>query len=161
VFSDVNKQTTFQSFPPLTCASPLPSLEGWGSPEKRGAGRAPRLGPFPAGGPVLAAEVGPAEPASAQVRGPGLLGAGSVSAIEGGGRALGPAPGARTEAAAATRNCGTAGRGAVPSGDGAAAGAMPPPKDVVKIAIQMVGAIPQLIELQQVPLGSSRTPPDP
>lgn len=28
-------------------------------------------------------------------------------------------------------------------------GAMPPPKDVVKIAIQMVGAIPQLIELQQ------------
>lgn len=28
---------------------------------------------------------------------------------------------------------------------------MPPPKDVVKIAIQMVGAIPQLIELQQVP----------
>ncbi|NXP74290.1 ELMO3 protein, partial [Ramphastos sulfuratus] len=32
---------------------------------------------------------------------------------------------------------------------------MPPPKDVVKIAIQMVGAIPQLIELQQTkPLAS-------
>lgn len=50
--------------------------------------------------------------------------------------------------AAETRNCGAARRGA-----------MPPPKDVVKIAIQMVGAIPQLIELQQVPPGSPRSPP--
>uniref|UniRef100_A0A674JFW9 ELMO domain-containing protein n=1 Tax=Terrapene triunguis TaxID=2587831 RepID=A0A674JFW9_9SAUR len=31
---------------------------------------------------------------------------------------------------------------------------MPPPKDVVKIAIQMMGAIPQLIELNQVTLDS-------
>lgn len=49
--------------------------------------------------------------------------------------------------AAETRNCGAVRRGA-----------MPPPKDVVKIAIQMVGAIPQLIELQQVPPGPPAAP---
>ncbi|OWK61741.1 Engulfment and cell motility protein 3 [Lonchura striata] len=38
---------------------------------------------------------------------------------------------------------------------------MPPPKDVVKIAIQMVGAIPQLIELQQVPPGTPAPLPAP
>ncbi|KAM4638770.1 engulfment and cell motility protein 3 [Amazona ochrocephala] len=41
------------------------------------------------------------------------------------------------------------------SGSREQTGAMPPPKDVVKIAIQMVGAIPQLIELHQTkPLAS-------
>lgn len=38
---------------------------------------------------------------------------------------------------------------------------MPPPKDVVKIAIQMVGAIPQLIELQQVLPGTPAPLPAP
>uniref|UniRef100_A0A8C6IM02 Uncharacterized protein n=1 Tax=Melopsittacus undulatus TaxID=13146 RepID=A0A8C6IM02_MELUD len=38
---------------------------------------------------------------------------------------------------------------------------MPPPKDVVKIAIQMVGAIPQLIELHQVPPGTPGSLPLP
>uniref|UniRef100_A0A8C2TKX1 Engulfment and cell motility 3 n=1 Tax=Coturnix japonica TaxID=93934 RepID=A0A8C2TKX1_COTJA len=50
-----------------------------------------------------------------------------------------PGPPRGGEVAAETRNCGAVRRGAT----------MPPPKDVVKIAIQMVGAIPQLIELQQ------------
>ncbi|XP_032606394.3 engulfment and cell motility protein 3 isoform X2 [Taeniopygia guttata] len=79
-----------------------------------------------------------------------------VSSGEGAGPARGWGGGAGLGAASAgpslrggggtTRNCRRC---------GAAAGAMPPPKDVVKIAIQMVGAIPQLIELQQTkPLAS-------
>lgn len=77
----------------------------------------PGPGPFPAGGLVLAAEVGPAKPASAQVRGPGraCLGLGSappsspvvVAAAGPRGRQRGPPGGG--EAAAATRNCGGVG----------------------------------------------------
>lgn len=111
-----------QPVPPL-CASP-----GAGVPCS-----------FPAGkGRVPLPEVGPATPASAQVRGPGL-------------------PGLGWRLQASLRRPGRAGpfvRGGGGGGSNpelaAMRGAMPPPKDVVKIAIQMVGAIPQLIELEQV-----------
>uniref|UniRef100_A0A8C6ZZX6 Uncharacterized protein n=1 Tax=Nothoprocta perdicaria TaxID=30464 RepID=A0A8C6ZZX6_NOTPE len=71
-----------------------------------------------------------------------LLGPPVQGALEPGlGRPLPPAP---TGEGAGSR-CGRAGPG-LPE---RRRGAMAPPKDVVKIAVQMVGAIPQLIELQQ------------
>lgn len=71
VFSDVNKQKLPEF---LTLPRPVPALcrsPGDGVPWKAGFRVL-----FPAGGRVLLPEVGPATPASAQVRGPGLPGAG-------------------------------------------------------------------------------------
>ncbi|XP_056216830.1 engulfment and cell motility protein 3 isoform X3 [Falco biarmicus] len=141
-----------RSFPPLPGLR-RPSTGR--APAQRSGSCAPRDWAWPEGGPGLAAEVGlAARVSSGEEAGPAWAAAGTSIEGDGGGRASGRQRGPcgrRWQ-----RRPGTAARrGGEPSGAGAAAGAMPPPKDVVKIAIQMVGAIPQLIELQQTkPLAS-------
>ncbi|XP_027637575.2 engulfment and cell motility protein 3 isoform X2 [Falco cherrug] len=141
-----------RSFPPLPGLR-RPSTGR--APAQRSGSCAPRDWARPEGGPGLAAEVGlAARVSSGEEAGPAWAAAGTSIEGDGGGRASGRQRGPcgrRWQ-----RRPGTAARrGGEPSGAGAAAGAMPPPKDVVKIAIQMVGAIPQLIELQQTkPLAS-------